>query len=76
MEKTSEGSKQWKEEADFNVIFTEPQFSKIDFKNLNKSVIMKIHGTIKDKESIRTTLVAVSRRELREEDTACRMSST
>ena len=53
---------------DFMVYYNEEQFSGIDFKKIDNGIIniFKIHGTVEDKESIRTTLKAVANRKLSE----------
>lgn len=54
----SEGLRQG---IDFNTYFTEEHFSRIYLDNLgNKAEIFKIHGSIHDAGSIRTTLAAVA----------------
>ena len=48
---------------DFKVYYTENQFSEIDFNalnNSNKISVFKVHGSIEDMESIRTTMKAVA----------------
>lgn len=60
------GDKIWKREVDFKIFSNEFEFLSTDFLSLKIPIILKIHGTIEDKDSIRATLEAVSRRELRE----------
>lgn len=56
-----------KRNKDFNVYFIEEEFSKIDFINLGDNInIFKIHGSIEDINSIRTTLKAVANKVLSE----------
>ncbi len=59
----------FKRGEDFEVYFKEEQFSEIDFDALNKSnkiSLFKLHGSIEDEESIRTTVKAVASRLLSE----------
>jgi len=54
---------------DFEVYFKEEQFSEIDFDALNKSdkiCVFKLHGSIENEESIRTTMKAVASKLLSE----------
>lgn len=44
----------------FEIYFNEEQFLEVDFNNLNKISVFKIHGSIDDENSIRTTLKAVA----------------
>ncbi len=55
-----------KKDEDFKVYCDEEQFSRIDFKDIENKIIriFKIHGSIEDKNSIRTTLKAVADRSL------------
>jgi len=58
-----------KEGIDFEVFSKESDFLNfLKTKPLGKKIpmIMKVHGTVEDKESIRATLESVSKRELRE----------
>jgi tetratricopeptide (TPR) repeat protein len=48
----------------FEVYFNEEQFSEVDFDNLNKISVFKIHGSVDNEDSIRTTLKAVASRTL------------
>jgi len=57
----NEGLKKGK---DFEVYCSEEQFSGVDFKNLNRISIFKIHGSADDEKSVRTTLKAVASKEL------------
>jgi len=50
----------------FEVYWNEEQFSKLDLGDLKKPTIFKLHGSINDESSIRTTLESVSKRNLRE----------
>ena len=49
-----------KKGKDFEVYYDENQFSKVDFNILNKISIFKIHGSIDNINSIRTTMKAVA----------------
>jgi NAD-dependent SIR2 family protein deacetylase len=50
---------------DFDVYFTEEEFSKIDFNSIDDNIkVFKIHGSIEDKDSIRTTLKTVANKSL------------
>lgn len=54
-----------KRNKDFDVYFSEEEFSKIDFNNIDDNIkVFKIHGSIEDKNSIRTTLKAVANKSL------------
>lgn len=48
----------------FDVYCSEDQFSEVDFNNLNKISVFKIHGSVDNEESIRTTLKSVSSKTL------------
>lgn len=56
----------WSEGVDFNVFYEESQFLKADLEHLKAPALFKVHGTIRNRESIRATLEAISRRKLRE----------
>lgn len=56
----------WKKNEDFTVIYKESDFLKADFSRIRRPIIWKIHGTIGDSQSLRTTLKTIARRELRE----------
>ena len=58
-----EDLKKFSRRDNFKVLSSESEFKKVDW-GLNVPVIYKVHGTVSDKNSIRTTLVTVSRREL------------
>lgn len=54
-----------KEDVDFKRYYTEEHFSEIDLDNLDDKIrIFKIHGSVDNKESIRTTLKIVASRTL------------
>ena len=53
-----------KEGKDFNVYCDEDQFSEVDFDNLNKISIFKIHGSADNRDSIRLTLKGVASKTL------------
>jgi len=59
----NEGLKKGK---DFEVYCNEEQFSGVDFNDLNKINIFKIHGSADDEKSIRTTLKEVASKTLSE----------
>ena len=59
-------AERWKKDVDFKVLSKEADFLETDFSLLKCPVILKIHGTIEDKGSIRTTLTTISSKELRE----------
>ena len=49
---------------DFEVYYEEDQFSGVNFDNLNKISIFKIHGSVDNKDSIRTALKMVASKSL------------
>ena len=52
---------------DFEVYCNEEEFSVVDFKNLKKINIFKIHGSAEDEKSVRTTLKMVATKDLSDE---------
>jgi tetratricopeptide (TPR) repeat protein len=60
------GSRRWKRGADFKIFFKESEFLSTDFSGLKFPVVLKIHGTIEDRESMRATLETISARQLQE----------
>lgn len=55
-----------KRDKDFEVYYDEEQFLKIDFGNMDDGVIriFKIHGSVDDRESIRTTMKTIASKTL------------
>ena len=55
-----------KKDKDFEVYYDEEQFSRIDFEDIEDKTIriFKIHGSVDDRDSIRTTLEAVASKTL------------
>lgn len=55
-----------KRDEDFEVYYDEEQFSRIDFDNVDGRItrIFKVHGSVEDKDSIRTTLEVVASKTL------------
>lgn len=60
------GSEESELKPAFEVYWNEEWFSRLDLDNLMKPTIFKLHGSINDESSIRTTLESVSKRSLRE----------
>ncbi len=55
-----------KRNKDFEVYYDEIQFSKLDFENIDNKIvkIFKIHGSLENRKSLRTTLKAVASKRL------------
>ena len=60
IEDALKANNQWKKNIDFKIFFIETNFESIDLSKIELPVIFKIHGTIEDEESIRTTLNDIS----------------
>ena len=55
-----------KKGIDFRVFSKESEFLKLNCSSKKLPIILKVHGTLEDRESIRATLESVSKREMRE----------